>query len=96
MLNGLAENPKTAPIDNLPYPNPEHLRDCLISLLDAPGKPTKTVIRYFTGDLMYRTCKNGFFVGDQTGLLYYPLPDAAELEEKYHNWWKSAQTIGFR
>lgn len=94
-LNGLAEDPQNAPADNLPYKNIDHVRDCLLRVKYDKEKPTKTVIRVFRGDLVYRTCKNGFFVGDQNTLLYYPLPTQEELQEKYYPWWRSSLTIGF-
>ncbi len=95
-LNGLMSDPVNASVKNLPYQNIDHLRDCLIGLNEKPDKPTKTVIRYFQGDLLYRTCKNGFFVGDQKALLYYPLPSLEDLEGKYYPWWRSALVIGSR
>ena len=95
ILNGLATDPVRASADNLPYPNIEHLRDCLVGLQEHPEKPTKTVIRYMHWDIMYRTIKNGFFVGDQKQFLYYPLPSIEELEDKYFVWWRSALTQGF-
>lgn len=95
-LNGLASDPVKAPVNNLPYPNIDHLRDCLIGLKEHPEKHTKTVIRYFQGDLLYRTCKNGFYVGDKKDFLFYPLPDMKDLEGKYYPWWRSALVIGSR
>lgn len=95
ILNDLSRDPQNAQINDLPYPNIDHLRDCLIGLKKEPGKKSKTVIRYFQGDLLYRTCKNGFFVGDKSTLLYYPLPSKEEMEEKHYIWWRSALTVGF-
>jgi hypothetical protein len=96
LLNNLGTEPKTALIGNLPYSNIDHLRDCLIGLQTNPEKPTKTVMRFFQNDLLYRTCKNGFFVGSQTELLYYHFPSLEELEERQHAWLRSALTVGFR
>ncbi len=95
ILNGLAKDPIGASADNLPYPNIDHLRDCLVGLQEHPEKPTKTVIRYFQRDILYRTIKNGFFVGDQKDFAYYPFPSREELEAKYFTWWRSALTVGF-
>lgn len=94
-LGGLSENPKHASTHNLPYRNLDHLRDCLSELMDKPEKPTKTVIRSMRCDLMYRTVKNGFFVGDSKEFAYYPFPSIDELEDKHHEWWRSANVIGF-
>lgn len=96
ILEDLANNPAEAVTNNLPYTNLEHLRDCLIGIKKNREKPTKTVIRQFHGDLLYRTCKNGFFVGDQENLIYYPFPEIKELEEEFYYWWRSALIVGFR
>ncbi|MFH0736487.1 MAG: hypothetical protein V1773_17840 [bacterium] len=95
ILDDLANNPETASAENLPYSNIDHLRDCLVSINIDKTKPTKTVIRYLQGDILYRTCKNGFFVGDQENLLYYHFPEKEELQGKYYPWWRSALVVGF-
>lgn len=94
LLNELANDPK-APLNNLPYPNPDHLRECLIKLNETKGKLTKTVLRFMQDDLNYRTIKNGFFIGEKERYLFYPFPTTAELESKYYSWWRSALTIHF-
>lgn len=94
LLNELAHNPK-APINNLPYPNPDHLRDCLIGLNETKGKLTKTVLRHFRDDINFRTIKNGFFIGEKSLFLYYPFPSIENLESKYYSWWRSALTQHF-
>ncbi len=88
-LNKLAEDPKAA-IHDLPYPNPDHLRTCLTTLMSSEERQTKTVLRQFKCDLSYRTIDNGFFVGDQESYLFYPFPSTDELEGKYYSWWRSA------
>ena len=88
-LDKLARNPD-APIHDLPYPNPDHLRDCISKLIASPERLTKTVLRQFKGELSYRTIKDGFFVGDQDSFLYYPFPSPQELEDKHYSWWRSA------
>ncbi|MEN8204084.1 MAG: hypothetical protein ABFS28_15910 [Bacteroidota bacterium] len=93
-LNRLSKNPD-APIHDLPYPNPDHLRTCLTTLMSSGQRLTKTVIRQFKGDLSYRTIKNGFFAGDQDDYLYYPFPSTEELEDAYYSWWRSALTQCF-
>ena len=88
-LNELVSNPN-APLSNLPYPNPDHLRECIKKLKDTPGRQTKTVLRFLRDDLPYRTIKTGFFVGDKEHYLFYPFPSAKELEGKHYTWWRSA------
>ena len=95
ILNGLSTDPVFASADNLPYANIDHLRDCLEGLQEHPEKPTKTVIRYLQGDILYRTIKSGFFIGDQNDFYFYPFPSREELESKYFTWWRSALTVGF-
>jgi len=91
LLNELANDPN-APLHNLPYPNPDHLRECLIKLNETKGKLTKTVLRFLRGDISYRTIKNGFFIGEKKHFLYYPFPEIEELESKHYRWWRSALT----
>lgn len=94
-LGELANDPENGDIKNLPYPNIHHLRDCLVGLSHKPDKPSKTVIRTFKGDLFYRMCKNGFFVGNPDDFNFYPFPSIEELNDKHYAWWKSAVNIGF-
>jgi hypothetical protein len=94
LLNELAFDPN-APLHNLPYANPDHLRECLIKLNDTKGKRTKTVLRYMQGDLNYRTIKTGFFIGEKDRFLFYPFPSITELEGKFYTWWRSALTQHF-
>jgi hypothetical protein len=93
-LNRLARHPD-APIHDLPYPNPDHLRDCLSRLMASEERLTKTVIRQFKAELSYRTVARGFYVGDQGGYKFYPLPPVRELESTYYSWWRSALTQCF-
>ena len=88
-LNELVNNPD-APLSNLPYPNPDHLRDCIKKLLESPARKTKTVLRFMRDDIPYRTIKTGFFVGDKDRYLFYPFPSIKDLEGKYYSWWRSA------
>lgn len=95
-LHDLAIDPVNGSDENLPFPNIQHLRDCLTELKLAKDKPTKTVIRFMQGDLLYRTIKNGFFVGDQNNFIFYKFPSISELENEYYTWWRSALVLGFR
>lgn len=78
---------------NLPYTEMVHLQDCMRKLADNPGKPVKMVSRIFSGEVIYRTVLNGFFVGDATEIVHYPMPSREELEERHYEWWRSAQTL---
>jgi hypothetical protein len=94
-LDGLATDPVHARVDNLPYPNVEHLRDCLVGALEHPERPTKTVVRCTGGAMLYRTIEGGFFVGDPDHLVFYRFPTRDELETEHYVWWRSAMTVGF-
>ncbi|MCK5691511.1 MAG: hypothetical protein KAI08_01640 [Bacteroidales bacterium] len=93
-LNKLSRHPE-APIHDLPYPNPDHLKDCLSTLMLSKQRLTKTVIRQFKGELSYRTIKTGFFVGNRDDYLHYAFPSIDELEGPYYSWWRSALTQCF-
>lgn len=93
LLNGLAMDPEKAADDNLPYPNIAHLRDCLIQLKREPNKLKKTILRSVHGNLSYRTCIKGFFIGSREELRFYPYPDICELNANYHVWWRSANSV---
>lgn len=88
-LDELAEDPAEGNVGDLPYRNMEHLRNCLVDL-KTKFVNTKMVDRLPTHSIPYRTIKNGFFVGNQKKLLYFPLPGEKELVEKHYKWWRSA------
>ncbi len=92
-LFGLANDLDSSDIRDLPYSNIDHLRDCLAALEKDPNKKTKTVTRYMNNYLFYRSIKNGFFVGDNREVRYYPFPSKNDLEDKHYPWWRSAQTV---
>ena len=89
-LGELADDPIGGQTEDLPYSHIEHLRDCLTQLEKNGSKPVKTVNRIQPQDFPYRCIKNGFYVGDQEKILYYPFPSHKTLDSKYHNWWRSA------
>jgi hypothetical protein len=91
-LGNLKNDPDHQDIDNLPYPNIGHLRDCLRQLAAGPEKASKTVLRQMTQEVIYRTIRNGLFVGDATGVTSFPLPSLDALEREHFAWWRSAQT----
>jgi hypothetical protein len=88
-LDELAEDPEMGQVGDLPYPNMDHLREVLKDLKTKPVA-TKMVDRSSPATFPYRTIKNGFFVGNETGFAYYPLPSSEVLREKHYRWWRSA------
>ena len=92
-LGELATNPISGYSTNLPYSNINHLRDCLIDLQKQESKPTKTIIRFYKGDILFQTIKNGFFVSDQDQTVFYKYPSLDELQRNHYSWWRSAYRI---
>ncbi len=89
-LGGLAEDPEGGSSFDLPYPQLDNLRKCLVEIKSMKDKQTKTVSRYHPHNQLYRTVNHGFYVGDRNRLLYYPFPEEKELNTTYHEWWRSA------
>jgi len=92
MLEKLAHDPEASDIGDLPYRNIGHLRDCLMELQAKTDKTTKQVDRALSAQVLFRTIKNGFFVGNREDMLNYPLPPREPLEREYFEWWRSALT----
>jgi len=88
-LGALADDPINGDRGDLPYQNIDHLRSCLADL-QTKYISTKMVDRMPASGIPYRTVKNGFFVGNEKKLVYYPLPTEKELVEKHYQWWRSA------
>ncbi len=74
----------------LPYQDPAHIQDCCREMESKPAKPTKTVFRAPRLSGFFRTIRRGFYLGDSTGIRFYPFPSRNELEVQNHWWWRSA------
>lgn len=91
ILERLGDDPEAGGVDNLPYGNLEHLRDCLRELRAKSGKSTKLVVRHLEQDVLFRTIQRGFFVAGQNGAFrFFPMPTRDQLETTYYAWWRSA------
>lgn len=88
-LGGLAQNPLKGSVDYLPFTNVGHLKDCLEILDGEYEKHMKTVQRFFSGSLLYRTIENGFFIGTKDEIIYYPFPTLKELENINYRFYRS-------
>ncbi len=88
-LGELALDPEMGLMDDLPYQNSDHLRQCLT---DVKTKyiSTKMVDRVHSPSLPYRTIKNGVFVGNAKQLKYYPMPSRDTLRNDNYRWFRSA------
>lgn len=73
------------PLDFLP----DRVRECF-EALDTTDKQTKTVNRVHQLSCGWRHVKNGYFVGDPGGVVYYPFPTLDYLERNEHDWKRSA------
>jgi hypothetical protein len=88
-LGELATNPLGGSIENLPNSNIGHLRDCLEILRGEYEKHMKTVQRFYSGSLLYRTIESGFYVGSKDEIIYYPYPTLTELENINYEFFRS-------
>jgi len=88
-LDELAEDPEMGQVGNLPYRNLDHLREVLMDLKTKPVA-TKMVDRISPAIFAYRTVKNGFYVGNESDMIFYPMPSSDELQENNYRWWRSA------
>jgi len=88
-LGELATNPLNGSVENLPYSNVGHLRDCLEILKGEYEKHMKTVQRVYSGSLLYRTIETGFYVGAKDEIYYYHYPSLAELENINYEFFRS-------
>jgi hypothetical protein len=88
-LGELASNPLSGSVEQLPYLNIGHLRDCLEILIGEYEKHMKTVQRVFSGELLYRTIGSGFYVGSVNDIFYYPYPMMEELEKNNYNFFRA-------
>jgi hypothetical protein len=87
-LGELATNPLKGSAEHLPYPHVGHLRDCLETLKNEKKK-MKTVVRFYNGELLYRTIASGFYIGASNDVIYYPYPSMAELEKLNYDFWRA-------
>ncbi len=74
----------------LPYRHAEHIASCLRQVARDEDKKIKTVERAPETTFFYRTIRQGFYLGDQTGVAFYPFPTREELRDTYYPWWRSA------
>ena len=74
----------------LPYSHPGHIVDCLNEVEAKPHKGAKTVNRNPDMNGFYRSIGKGFFLGDSTGLKFYPYPSKDDMDDKYYSWYRSA------
>src|ERR1035437_7751336 len=88
-LGELATNPLTGSVEQLPYSNIGHLRDCLEILKGEYEKHMKAVQRLYSGSLLYRTIESGFYVGSKDEILFYPYPSLSELENINYEFFRS-------
>lgn len=92
ILRDLANDPESGRIGELPYDHIDHLRSGLMELDGQDEKKNKIIFRRIQSDFFFRTIRNGFFVGDQNEMSYYPMPSTEELNGEHYDWWRSAQT----
>jgi hypothetical protein len=88
-LGELANNPLSGSAEHIPYETVPHLRDCLEILKTEEKKEMKTVQRFFTGSLLYRSVETGFYVGAKEEIWFYRFPAMAELENMNYEFFRA-------
>ncbi|HPO21266.1 MAG: hypothetical protein JSR43_01890 [Proteobacteria bacterium] len=88
-LGGLATDPATGPVSDLPYSYIHHLREALLEL-DPKTKQTKLVHRVHSDEFPYRMVKGGLYIGNGPDLAFYPMPSHEMLRRNHSAWWRSA------
>lgn len=92
ILRDLANDPIHGRVGELPYQHIDHLRAGLLELVETEGKKNKVIFRRLQQDFFFRTIRNGFFAGDHSEMIYYPMPSADQMAREHYAWWKSAIT----
>lgn len=91
-LGEMGTDPEHGKPNTLYYPDPFwHLRGCLLELKADQRKHTKTVDRLHLQSFPYHCIKHGFYLGDQSGMLFFRFPTRVELEGKHYLWWRSTR-----
>jgi hypothetical protein len=88
-LGDLANNPLSGSAEHLPYGSISHLRDCLEIIKTEDMKQMKTVQRFYTGTLLFRTIETGFYLGSVNDILFYPYPSMDELEKSNYDFFRA-------
>jgi hypothetical protein len=88
-LGELAVDPEFGNLSDLPYDNVSHLRECLLEV-QIKEVQTKIFNRVHSPQFQYRTVESGLYIGNSTGLIFFPLPPREELRTTYYRWWRSA------
>lgn len=88
-LGELASNPLKGSAENLPYPSIGHLRDCLETLTKGDQKKMKTVLRFYKGELLYRSVESGYYLGGDNEMIYYRYPSMGELEKLNYDFFRT-------
>ena len=88
-LGELATDPEFGDLRDLPYDNVNHLRESLLEVQEKEVQ-TKMVNRVHSPQFLYRTVESGLYIGNLTGLTFFPLPPREELRSTYYRWWRSA------
>jgi hypothetical protein len=90
---GLLARDPDAGAAGLPYQHLDHLRECLRTVRDDPGRMTKIVNRGLRPDVIYYLIRSGLSIGDGSGMRYFPIPCEDELASDHYLWWHSARTV---
>jgi len=84
----LDENPfHASPIPNI---HPQKLREQIEEFRQNPNKRLKGISLDSALDkLSFLKLRTGFWIADETGMLYYPIPSLAAMEQDHYEWLRS-------
>jgi len=88
-IGDLEKNIPGEVVDYLPPRHAEHLKDCIEILKNEENKLMKTVQRTFSGILLYRTIRSGFYLGCKDDMIFYSFPTMEELINKNYEFYRS-------
>lgn len=69
-----------------------HLLECIQAVTER-GKTTKTLDRTFAGSFTFQIVKSGFTLVNETGKVWYPMPNKEDLATRYYDWSRSAMIV---
>ncbi len=87
------ENPEaTGNIGGAYDRNLEHLKSCVHDVTTKADKPNKNVERSVSS-FSYQIIRDGVYVGNGDGLVFYPMPDADTIRRDHYDWGRSAMVF---
>lgn len=91
-LGPFAADPMHSAEHGMPYPNLDHLRECLGTVATDEPRKTKIVNRGLQPDILFYMIRTGLFIGDHAAMRFFPMPSEEVLEKEHFLWWHSSRS----